>query len=229
MKKKLFSLFVVLVGLAFITEANAQMSKAMQKACKAKTKELTKGGWAIMGSSYTLDMALAKHYEKLDGKQEVFGTAISTQKNIGTAKLQQDAIEKYTTQIGMSIKGRVTTQHGSQVSSDAMEEIDSFLQGFDGKVQAGKEGLEAAGKWVGDKAQKTGKAIRTGAAMGMGAVILGADVTIKGVKKVGSKVGEKGQEVGRMAVAAKNKAVEKAKGLWARAKERAKAGKALSF
>jgi hypothetical protein len=140
MKKKLFSLFVVLVGLAFITEANAQMSKAMQKACKAKTKELTKGGWAIMGSSYTLDMALAKHYEKLDGKQEVFGTAISTQKNIGTAKLQQDAIEKYTTQIGMSIKGRVTTQHGSQVSSDAMEEIDLFLQGFDGKVQAELKG-----------------------------------------------------------------------------------------
>ena len=140
MKKILFSLFVVLVGLAFTTEANAQLSRKMQKACKAKTKELTKGGWAIMGSSYTLDMALAKHYEKLDGKQEVFGTAISTQKNIGSAKLQQDAIEKYATQIGMSIKGRVTTQHGSQVSSDAMEEIDSFLQGFDGKVQAELKG-----------------------------------------------------------------------------------------
>ena len=140
MKKILFSLFVVLVGLAFTTEANAQLSKTMQKACKAKTKELTKGGWAIMGSSYTLDMALAKHYEKMDGKQEIAGQAISTQKNIGSAKLQQDAIEKYATQIGMSIKGRVTTQHGSQVSSDAMEEIDSFLQGFDGKVQAELKG-----------------------------------------------------------------------------------------
>ena len=140
MKKILFSLFVVMVGLTFTTDANAQLSRTMKKTCKAKTKELTKGGWAIMGSSYTLEMALVKHYENLDGKQEIAGQAISTQKNIGTAKLYQDAIEKYAAQIGMSIKGRVTTQHGSVISSDAMEEIDSFLQGFDGKVQAELKG-----------------------------------------------------------------------------------------
>ena len=102
---------------------------------------------------------------------------------------------------------------------------EAVVQGYRDTRDAVKSGIDTAGKWVGDKAQKTGKAIRTGAAMGMGAVILGADVTIKGVKKVGSKVGEKGQEVGRMAVAAKKQAVEKAKGLWARAKEKARAGK----
>jgi hypothetical protein len=118
------------------------LEKQMKKEYKAKMKELSQGGWQVMGTSHSLEVALLKHYDALtqDDVYELEGVSTSSQKNIGTAKLQQDAIEKYTTQIGMSIKGRVTTQHGSQVSSDAMEEIDSFLQGFDGKVQAELKG-----------------------------------------------------------------------------------------
>ena len=117
----------------------------------------------------------------------------------------------------------------------------AVVQGYKDTKEAVVEGYEAAAGWVGDKVDaglewveqtgdkiargtktvvdKTGKAIRTGAAMGMGAVLLGADVTIKGVKKVGEKVGEKGQEIGKAAVSVKNQAVAKAQSLWGKVKQ----------
>ena len=92
--------------------------------------------------------------------------------------------------------------------------------------------VEDAKAWVGDKAEtvaieamlaadKVKDGARTAAAMGMGAVLLGKEVVIKGAKSIG----EKGQEIGRAANGVKEQAVEKAQGLWGRVKQKAKAGK----
>ena len=123
-------------------------------------------------------------------------------------------------------QGKDAVVQGYRDTRDAVRDgVDAAGKWVGDRVQDGRDAAVAAGKWVGDKAQKTGKAIRTGAEMGMGAVILGAEVTIKGVKKVGEKVGEKGKEVGRAAKAAKENAVKKAKKLWTMAKAKAKAAR----
>ena len=59
----------------------------------------------------------------------------------------------------------------------------------------------------------------------MGAVLLGTDVTIRGVKTIGQKVGEKGQEVGKAAKTVKENAVNKATKLWEMTKTKAKEAK----
>lgn len=114
------------------------LEKQMKKEYKAKMKELSQGGWQVMGTSHSLEVALLKHYDALtqDDVYELEGVSTSSQKNIGTAKLQQDALEKYATSLSSSLKGRTVTEHGSALSEDDMIELDNFLQAFENKVQA---------------------------------------------------------------------------------------------
>lgn len=135
MKKILFTLFAVLVGLAFTTEANAQLPKQMEKACKKKVKELKKGGWEVMSTSLPLEMAIYKHYEKLaNDKEELVAEAKSTNKSIGQSVLLNNAMNYYATMLSSEMKGATMSQMGSQVSTEESNEIASFWQGFANKV-----------------------------------------------------------------------------------------------
>lgn len=140
MKKVIVMLVAALMLGVVSVEAqySKQLEKQMKKEYKAKIKELNKGGWSVLGSSHSLEVALLKHYDALTQEDvgELEGNAVSTQKNIGSAKLLQDAIEKYAAMIGTSIKGRTVTEHGSALSEDDLMELDHFLQGFEGKVKA---------------------------------------------------------------------------------------------
>ena len=142
MKKLLSILLVALIAAApSLVEAKSAYSKQLQKQRKKEYKEkmnkLKKEGWQVFGSSHTLDVVLLEHYEKLmeEGIDELVGFATSTQKNIGSAKLLQDAAEKYASLQGQELKGRTVTEHGSELSEEDLIELDSFLQGFGGKVQ----------------------------------------------------------------------------------------------
>lgn len=141
--KRIFSiLFAALICISYSTvEASSyskQLEKQRKKEYKAKIKKLTKEGWSIFGSSHTLEVALLTHYDKLcvEGVHEQVGTSVSSMKNIGTAKLLQDASEKYATQMGQEVHGLTVTEHGSEMTEEDLMEMDQFLQGFESKVQA---------------------------------------------------------------------------------------------
>lgn len=146
--KKFFSILVAGLLIAAPMSMNAesayqkQLQKRIKKEYKQKVKTLTKDGWSVFGSSHSIDVALLTHYDKLTGEnaEELAGFAVSTQKNIGSAKLLQDAIEKYASMQGTNIKGRTVTEHGSELSEEDIIEIDHFLQGFDAKVQTAIKG-----------------------------------------------------------------------------------------
>ncbi len=144
--KKVLSMIIAALFLAspsLVTVADAQsayskrLEKQRKKEYKEKIKKLTKEGWLIFGSSHTMEVALLEHYDRLcvEGVYELSGYATSSQKNIGSAKLLQDAAEKYASLQGQEMRGRTVTEHGSEMTEDDIIELDNFLQGFDAKVQ----------------------------------------------------------------------------------------------
>lgn len=139
MKKILFVLLAAFVcsTVSVDMQAATKTQKMMQKVCKRKTKEYSKAGWQVFGSSLPLDVALAKHYEKMEeeGAYELVSTASSTMKNIGDAKLLQNAMELYSSELATSLKGRTVTTHGSDMNETEMQELDQFMQAFESKVQ----------------------------------------------------------------------------------------------
>ena len=62
--------FLLVIGMLFACPVvNAQsraMNKALKKEYKLKKKEFEKGKWVIYGTSRSIDVALLKHYEKLN-------------------------------------------------------------------------------------------------------------------------------------------------------------------
>jgi len=119
-----------------------QLKKRVKKEYKEKVKKYNKEGWQVFGSSHTIEVVLLNHYEKLTDEdcEELVGYATSSQKNIGSAKLIQDALEKYAALQGSNIKGRTVTEHGSDLTESDLIELDNFLQGFDSKIQTDIQG-----------------------------------------------------------------------------------------
>lgn len=140
MKKSIIYLLatVLLLGVSGnVTAQNKQMKKALQKEYKAKVKKLTKEGWQVFGTSRTLEVALLKHYEKLEeeGVVEVFGSATSSNKNIGKEKLMMSACASYAGRCGSNIKGRITQDMGSVLSESEIAEFENFYAAYENNVQ----------------------------------------------------------------------------------------------
>lgn len=117
---------------------NKQLNKALKKEYKKKMKEYEQGGWKVFGTSRSLDVALLSHYDKLgeDGITEVYGTALSTSKNIGKDKLLMSACVTYATKNGSHIKGRITEDMGSIVSTEELAEFEHFYAAYENAVEA---------------------------------------------------------------------------------------------
>lgn len=140
--KNCFTLFVLSLCLLAIPVSvdaqNRQLNKALKNEYKKKMKQYDKEGWKVFGTSRTLEVALLTHYEKLgeDGVVEVFGTAVSSSKNIAKDKLLMSACVTYATKNGSHIKGRIVEDMGSAVSTEELEEFEHFYAAYENAVQA---------------------------------------------------------------------------------------------
>jgi hypothetical protein len=141
--KKLF-VCLMAICLGFAMNANAQTMYSKQKAKQAKkeykqkVKSYQKDGWKIFGSSHTLEMALLEHYEALEkageGAVELTGFATSTSEKIGSAKLKTDASESYAQMVSSNIRGRITEDMGSTLTTEELEEFEHFYAAYESKV-----------------------------------------------------------------------------------------------
>jgi hypothetical protein len=143
MKKLFVCLMAICLGLSFNASAQSktlakQKAKQEKKEYKQKVKKYQKEGWEIFGSSHTLEMALLNHYEALEneGIVELTSYATSTNKNIGKEKLMMAACAEYAKSIGSNIKGRITEDMASDLSTEELSEFENFYAAYENRVKA---------------------------------------------------------------------------------------------
>lgn len=140
--KKLITLLLALCLMApaaMAADINKQLQKALNKEKKEKMKEYKKEGWKLFGSSRTLEVALLKHYDKLnslgDDGREVAGVASKFKsKNIGKQMATNNACTTYAQQAGSSLKGRVVSDMAGD-GTEAADEFDHFYGAYERLVE----------------------------------------------------------------------------------------------
>lgn len=137
--KRIIMLFLALLLMApAYAEGNKNLEKALRKEYKAKLKEYKKGKWEVLGSR-TLEVALARHYDRLntlgDDGHEVEGISAAVKsKNTGKQSATNNAAIAYAQEAGSTLKGRVL----SDIFADGSEpdaEFDRFYQTYERLVQ----------------------------------------------------------------------------------------------
>lgn len=163
--KKICTLLFASVLLFGITSTamgqSKQMKKAMKKEYKEKIKKLTKEGWEVFGSTRTLEVALLKHYDALeqDGAYEIYGTAMSANKNIGKEKILMSAAASYAQRSGSSVRGRITDEMKSLLTPEDLQEFEDFYAAYENNVAATIKGELRSSLSLYRKKQLNGKEV----------------------------------------------------------------------
>lgn len=140
--KKLFSILIMAMMLIPAISAetvDAKRQKQLQKECKAKTKQLQKAGWQVLGSSFTLEGALQNHYNKLielgEDASEVYGTSTRVKsKNAGVQMAINNACITYAQQQGSDLKGRIISEINADANNTDLE-MDKFFNAYERTVE----------------------------------------------------------------------------------------------
>ncbi len=133
---------VMVIGMLFacpvVNAQNKALQKALAKEYKLKKKEFEKGQWIIYGTSRSIDVALLKHYEKLNELEnafEVVGVATAFKsKNIGKQVALNNACNLYARQAGSHVKGRVVSDMANN-ADDVSAEFDHFYAAYESLVE----------------------------------------------------------------------------------------------
>lgn len=138
-------IIVFLLALLFMTPSvliakdnNKDLAKVLKKERAQKIKELKKGNWELFGSSRTLDVALAIHYDKLntlgDNAYEIVGVASNFKsKNVGKQMATNNACLTYAQLAGSSIKGNTVSDIYAN-ATDGSGEFDHFYAAYERAV-----------------------------------------------------------------------------------------------
>ena len=115
------------------------LNQALENEYKTKMKEFKDGGWQIFGSSRSLEVALLKHYDKLekggDNVYEIVGIASAFKsKNVGRQIALNNACTIYASQAGSLIKGRIASRMGTDADNLALE-FDHFYAAYERAVE----------------------------------------------------------------------------------------------
>ena len=166
--KKTIQLLLIIGMLFACPVANAQnkiLNKALKKEYKLKMKEFSKEGWAIYGTSRSIEVALLKHYEKLNENEnamEIVGTATAFKsKNVGKQVALNNACNYYARQAGSHVKGRVVGDMANN-ADDTSAEFDHFYAAYESLVE--KE-IKGEMKESFSVIRETGKEKKTGASI----------------------------------------------------------------
>ena len=134
----------MLLAMAMLMPAtmNAQnkiLQKALKKEYKTKMKQYKKEGWKLFGSSRSLDVALLKHYDKLetlgDNAYEIVGVVGEYKSdNVGHQAAINNACNTYARNAGSHVKGRVVSDMASN-GNDSSAEFDHFYAAYESLVE----------------------------------------------------------------------------------------------
>ncbi|MBR4997686.1 MAG: hypothetical protein IKY84_07490 [Bacteroidaceae bacterium] len=139
--KKTIQLLLV-IGMLFacpvVNAQNRAMNKALKKEYKLKKKEFEKGGWTVFGTARSLDVALLKHYEKLnvnENAREIVGLS-SGFPSISLTKedAEANACNRYARYAGSHVRGRVVNDRGGN-AQDASSVFEHFYAAYESMVE----------------------------------------------------------------------------------------------
>jgi len=135
-------IIMALLALCFLVPGYAgnpqkDYQKALKKERSKKEKEFKKGKWEIVGTR-TMEVALLKHYGKLEAEgedaQEWYGLARAKSKNNAIQMATNNAVVSYAQQAGSTLKGRVVTELNAN-GVDASAELDNFYAAYERLVE----------------------------------------------------------------------------------------------
>lgn len=129
---------IVMIPAAFAADLNKQLRKAQEKQRKEVVKRFKKEKWQLLGSTSSLDVALLKHWTKLDqneGAREEVGISTRSQsKNVGMQMAINNACTSYAAKAGSTVKGRVI----SDLAGDGIDtgaEFEHFYGAYERLVE----------------------------------------------------------------------------------------------
>lgn len=142
MKKLILLVLAALIMMpaaSYAQKANEDVQKKHKKEIKAKKKEFEQGGWKLYGTSRSIDVALAKFYEKLDsmgsdGQEKVGNAPRFTSKNVGHQMAFTSAANLLAQENNGLVKGVVQNKLASN-GKNVAEEVDMFMASFVRKVE----------------------------------------------------------------------------------------------
>lgn len=139
MKKVLILLLSMVLTVPVANAQNKVLQKAIKKEYKTKMKEYKKEGWKLFGSSRSLDVALLKHYDKLetlgDNAYEIVGICAQYKSdNVGHQAAINNACNTYARNAGSHVKGRVVSDMASN-GDDTSAEFDHFYAAYETLVE----------------------------------------------------------------------------------------------
>jgi hypothetical protein len=124
--KKILMILLAMVLTAGTVVAVLQVMKHLdtpkENISGISVKELEEEGWMVFGTSLPLETAVELHNELLASRKEIVAHAISTQMNIGSAKLRHQALLEYANQQAAEntddMNGESTTTREVQVNGE---------------------------------------------------------------------------------------------------------------
>ena len=139
MKKILLFIIAMVLAVPAVNAQNKILQKAIKKEYKSKMKEYKKEGWKLFGSSRSLDVALLKHYDKLetlgDNAYEIVGICAKYKSdNVGHQAAINNACNTYARNAGSHVKGRVVSDMASN-GDDTSAEFDHFYAAYETLVE----------------------------------------------------------------------------------------------
>ena len=139
MKKNLLFIIAMVLAVPAVNAQNKILQKAIKKEYKSKMKEYKKEGWKLFGSSRSLDVALLKHYDKLetlgDNAYEIVGICAKYKSdNVGHQAAINNACNTYARNAGSHVKGRVVSDMASN-GDDTSAEFDHFYAAYETLVE----------------------------------------------------------------------------------------------
>ncbi len=139
--KKLIAIiltFIVMLPATFAADLNKQLRKAQEKQRKEVVKRFKKEKWELLGNTNSLDVALLKHWTKLDqseGAREEVGISTRSQsKNVGVQMAINNACTSYAAKAGSSVKGRVISDLAGD-GVDTSAEFEHFYAAYERLVE----------------------------------------------------------------------------------------------
>ena len=139
MKNIIILILAAIIMVPAIDAQNKELEKQLKKEYKAKMKEYKKEKWKLFGSSRSLEVALLKHYDKLntlgDNGKEVPGVATRfISKNVGYQTTITNACVSYAQQAGSHVRGRVLSDMAGD-GADTSGEFDRFYGAYERAVE----------------------------------------------------------------------------------------------
>ena len=139
MKKIICIIIASLLSFTYVGAQNKVLQKAIKKEYKTKMKQYKKEGWKLFASSRSLDVALLKHYDKLEtlgeNGYEIVGICAKYKSdNVGHQAAINNACNTYARNAGSHVKGRVVSDMASN-GDDTSAEFDHFYAAYESLVE----------------------------------------------------------------------------------------------